>query len=163
LNIHGDAHGLVISNFVVNRQTSAVAVAHGFLPLTYNPTATTNRLRLETQTPFRLTASTHPQSIFWEKIAAWSGLAFLAPDLRLDLSGTWQAPLGTIQFQASQIQFRKNPKIPAVDDLQFSIKLDRKKARIEKCRFLVQQQPVELGGELPLGEKLWAGEIPDWS
>ena len=165
VDLHGDAHGMLISNLIVNSQTSAVAVAHGFLPLTYHPAAATNRLRLEMQTPFHLTATTQPQSIFWEKITAWSGLGLLAPDLRLDLSGTWQAPLGTVQLQASQIRFRKNPKIPPVDHLQFSLKLDREKARIEECRFLVQEQPVLLTGELPLGERLWSGETraPDWS
>jgi len=165
LDLRGDGSGIVISNLVVNSQTSAVTVAHGFLPVTYHPGAPTNRFRLEIHTPFHFVAATQPQSIFWEKISGLTGLGFLAPELRLDLSGTWQAPVGTLRAQASQIKLRNSPKIPTLDDLQLSLRFDRDRVRIGECRFLVQEQPVLLTGELPLGEALWTGRSRtlDWS
>jgi len=166
INVRGDARGISISNLVVSSQTSSVAVAHGFLPISFNPGVPTNWLNFDTQSPFQLVATTEPQTAFWEKVAAWTDLALTAPNLRLNVSGTLQAPQGVVEFQAAQIKFRKAPAtVPGLDDIDVSLRLDRQTARLYRGHFLVQGQPVNLSGEIPLGESFWTREtkIPNWT
>ena len=137
INARADAHGITISNLVVSSQTSSVVVAHGFLPISFEPAAVTNRLRMDTQTPFDFTASTEPQSAFWEKVATWTELSLVAPNLRLAVSGTLQAPRGVINLQAAQIKSRKAaPNIPAFEDVDVAVQLDREIARVSRGQFL---------------------------
>jgi len=165
LNLRGNSQGITISNLVVSSQTSSVAIAQGFLPVSFEPGATTNRFHINVREDFNLVASTEPQSLFWEKVAAWSGLRMVAPNLQLNVSGTLQAPQGVIQFQASQIRLRNAvTNIPPLDDIDLEVVLDRQTARIKECNCLVQGQPLRLTGEIPLGESFWSQEVslPDW-
>jgi len=166
IDVRGDAQGIIISNLVVSSQTSSVAVAHGFLPISFNPGVSTNRLNFDPQKPFQLNATTEPQTAFWEKVAAWTDLTLTAPNLRLNVSGTLQAPRGVVEFQAAQIKFRKAPAaVPAFDDIDLSLRLDRQTARLFRGNCLVQGQLVNLSGEVPLSESFWTREtkIPNWT
>src|SRR5262249_41752738 len=110
-------------------------------------------------------ATTEPQSALWEKLAQLTGLSFMAPRLRLAISGTPQAPSGSIQLQAAQIKLRKlDPKIPALDNVDLTVRLDRQIMLVNRCQFLLQGQAVRLSGELPLGETFRSRRVlaADW-
>jgi translocation and assembly module TamB len=166
IHVRGNAQGIAISNLVVSSQTSSVAVAHGFLPVSFNPSLQTNRLNFDTNAQFQLIAATEPQSPFWERVANWTDLALTAPSVKLDLSGTLQEPRGLVQVQAAQIKFRKaKGPAPALDDVDVSLRLDRQRARLSRGQFLLEGQLVSLKGEVPLGESFWTREtkVPNWT
>src|SRR5205814_7869214 len=94
-----------------------------------------------------------------------TGVSLIAPNVRINITGTWQTPRGVVQLQAAQIKFNKAPSTdPPLDDIDLSIRLDRQTASINHCRFLVQDQRVSLTGAIPLGENFWGEKIivPDW-
>jgi translocation and assembly module TamB len=165
LNIHGDSSGVMISNLLVTSQTSSVVTGEGFLPVAIYPGLSTNIFRVNAKEPLRIVATTDPQSVFWERIAGWTGVSMVAPNLQVDISGTFDAPQGSIQAQASQLRFRTSlTNVPPLDDVDIEIELDRKTAKIKQCQCLVQGQPVLLTGELPLGESFWGRKLewPVW-
>src|SRR5262249_25851776 len=62
---------------------------------------------------------------------------------------------------------RKTRPLPSVDHLDFLAEMDRTSARVIRCNFEVEKQPVIITGQIPLGESFWAGlrhkqHLPDW-
>jgi hypothetical protein len=47
---------------------------------------------------------TDPQSLVWDKLAAWTGVGMVAPNLQMNISGTSESPQGTIQLQGISAQ-----------------------------------------------------------
>src|SRR5207245_1879034 len=97
LHILGDQSGITLSNLVVNSQTSAVAIAHGFLPLTISPNHRTNLWHVNLDRPLQITANTEPNAFFWSKTADWTGINLRDPKVAVDVSGTWKGPLGEVR------------------------------------------------------------------
>src|SRR5207244_4588446 len=100
-------------------------------------------------------------------LADWTGIVLNQPDFNVNLSGTWAAPRGQIQLRAQAIQFQRiKQDIPKLEKLQLSVQLERERAQISEGQVLVQEQPVILTGEIPLGESFWEGfknkQLPDW-
>src|SRR5205085_2190800 len=140
LKFSGNANGIAISNLVVNSATSAVAVAHGNLPLTFRPGAPTNQIHFDSEKPLQLIASAQPNAVFWDALADWTGMVLRDPNLNANISGTWPTALGKIQLQAQQIQFRKGAKrIPKLEALRLDVQLDRQQARVAECQVLVER------------------------
>jgi translocation and assembly module TamB len=168
LRLKGDAHGIILSNLVVNSPTSAVVAARGFLPLTFTPGLVTNGFNIDSQQPLVLNASVHPEAFFWETLAEFTGVRLEEPNLSLDLSGTWKAPAGLLTFRARRIKL-KQAKLEQLnlEDLRFALVLDREKARLNEGQLLVQGQRLSFTGELPLGENSWIElakkKLPDWN
>ena len=148
-------------------QTSKVAVASGFLPLTINPSVPTNMLQLDLEKALQFNATTEPHAFFWSKMAEWTGLRLQEPNLRVDLSGTWKTPRGQVQLRADQMRWREaQSNSLSLEKLRIALQLDRERAQLTECRLLVQGQPLTLSGELPLGESFWNGlrdrRFPNW-
>jgi translocation and assembly module TamB len=168
LKLRGDQRGVTLSNLVVNSQTSSVAVAHGFLPLTLSPGSRTNFFHMEIERPLQLTASTQPHPFFWGSVADWTGLILRDPSLALDVSGTWNAPQGEVRLAARQIQIpeARFPSAPSLENLRLALVLDLDKARLTECQMLLQGQPLTVTGEMPLGGGFWRAlrerRLPNW-
>ncbi len=165
--IIGDANGIAVSNLVVNSETSAVAVAHGFLPATINPSAQTNIFQLATEKPLNLDLTTKPQSVLWKKLSELTGVVLREPNLNIELQGTWQQPNGEVRAEAAEVQLPKTSHaIPKIEKLKLNVQLSPQLARIADCNFLLQGQPVNLTGELPLEKSFWNDikqkKPPDW-
>lgn len=163
----GDQNGIAISNLVVNSETSSVAVAHGFLPATINPNAPTNMFQLALEKQLSLDLMTRPQSVLWKKLSDLTGIVLREPNLNVNLAGTWQKPTGQVRAEAQEIQLRQtNHAIPKIEKLKLDIQLNPELARVVECNFLVQGQPVNLTGELPLEKTVWSNikqkKLPDW-
>jgi translocation and assembly module TamB len=167
LNLAGDKNGLVITNLVVYSPTSAVTRAQGFLPLTLNPATPTNLVQFDRNEPFRFSASSRADAFFWALLADFTGVALSQPHLILNLGGTWNSPQGDIQLDAEHLQLKRAPPTtPAMDELHVVVKMDEEKARLAEGEIRVQGQPVQLTGELPLGDSFWKGlqdkRLPNW-
>jgi translocation and assembly module TamB len=163
----GDQNGIAISNLVVNSETSSVAVAHGFLPATINPSAPTNMFELAAAKPLKLDLTTKPQSVLWKKLSDLTGVVLREPNLNVKLDGTWQNPNGEVRAEAEEIQLRQTSQaIPKIEKLKMDIQLTPQLARIGECNFLVLGQRVSLTGELPLEKSFWNDikerRPPDW-
>lgn len=163
----GDQNGIAISNLVVNSETSTVAVAHGFLPATINPSAQTNMFQLDMAKPLNLDLTTKPQSVLWKKLSDLTGVVLREPNLNVKLEGTWQNPNGEVRAEAQEIQLRQtNHAIPKIEKLKLDVQLTPQLARIGECNFLLQGQRVNLTGEFPLEKTFWSHlkekKPPDW-
>lgn len=163
----GDQNGIAISNLVVNSETSTVAVAHGFLPATINPSAQTNMFQLAAEKPLDLDLNTRPQSVVWKKLSDLTGVVLREPSLNIKLQGTWQQPNGEVRAEAAEVQLPgTNHAVPKIEKLKLNVQLSPQLARIAECNFLLQGQPVNLTGDLPLDQNFWNDlkqkKPPDW-
>jgi translocation and assembly module TamB len=167
LEANGDRHGVAISNLVVTSQGSTVVNAHGFLPVTLNPASPTNLFHMERAQTVSFSAAVHPESFFWKELAAQTGLSLGEPQLTAGLSGTWPALQGRIELAARQIHLQTTrTNLPSLEQLHVSLLLDRDRVQLTRGQLLVQGQPVDLTGELPLAQGFWARvrdkPLPDW-
>jgi translocation and assembly module TamB len=167
MSVFGDASGMAISNLVVNSETSAVAVAHGFLPATVTPSEPTNMFQLRIEEPLMLNVATKPHSVLWQKLTDLTGVVLREPNVNVDLGGTWREPNGGVHADIQEVQLPETSQvIPKIEKLKVDIQLSPQLARVKECNFLVQGQPVTLTGELPLEKSFWSKisnkKLPDW-
>jgi translocation and assembly module TamB len=165
--VMGDQHGIAISNLVVNSETSTVAMAHGFLPATVNPSAQSNMLKIAVEKPLNLDVTTKPQSILWRKLSDLTGVVLHEPNLNVNLGGTWKEPTGEVHADVGSIQLpATNQMIPKLEKLKLGLKLSPQVAKLSECDFLAQGQHVTATGELPLEKAFWESigkkKAPDW-
>jgi translocation and assembly module TamB len=167
LVVVGDGKGTAISNLVVNSETSAVAVAHGFLPATLSPSLPTNIFQLRVDEPLTLNVTTKPHSVLWQKLTDLTGVVLREPNVNVILGGTWREPNGEVRAEIQQIQLPgTNQMVPKLEKLKLDITLSPQFAKVNECNFLVQGQPVSLTGDLPLEKSFWSNigskKAPDW-
>lgn len=167
VKLTGDDQGISVQQFELTSQSAPLASLHGFIPVTLNPAAPRDRVRIEPEGPLSLSGVIQAPGVLRDKLTAWTGVRWHDPHLRLDVSGTPKEPQGQIQLQAQQIELVKSRQpLPALTNLRLDLRLDRRQARLADCRLLVQGQPVTLTGEVPLGAGFWANlktrQLPDW-
>jgi len=167
MGVFGDASGIAISNLVVNSETSAVAVAHGFLPATVTPSEPTNMFQLRVEEPLTLNVTTKPHSVLWQKLTDLTGVVLREPNVNVDLGGTWREPNGEVHADIQEVQLPQTTQvIPKIEKLKVDIQLSPQLAQVKECNFLVQGQPVILTAELPLEKSFWSKirnkKPPDW-
>lgn len=166
--LSGGKSGISIDHLSVSSATQIVCRAEGALPVSFDPTRKEEMLQIDAQAPLKVEALTDPKSILWEKIAEATGLRLREPNLTANLEGTWAAPQGQVTLQVQRIDFPQSEHpLPAIQNVDFLAVMDKAAARVEKCNFEVEQQPVTVTGEIPLHESFWAGlrhkrALPDW-
>jgi translocation and assembly module TamB len=168
LTVKGDQTGIALPRLLITSSTSTVIRAQGLLPATINPGLGSNTVQIDAEKPLQFDAAVQPEGFFWSELADWTGVRLGTPHLNLELSGTWQAARGEIKLDARQVQLPVGrTRWPRLEDLQIQVLLDREKARLSQCRLLVQGQPVNLSGEVPLGRGFWTGlgakALPDFN
>jgi translocation and assembly module TamB len=167
LEVSGDARGIAISNFVATASTGVVAVAKGFLPVTFHPSMPERYFQVATNQPVELQLTTSPESIFWNHLAQWTGVTLQRPEFTVNIAGTWESPTGRARLQADAIEIKKvKAKLPRLEHLQAEVVMDQREARVENAQVLVQGQPVILTAHMPLGPGFWEGltqkKGPNW-
>ena len=166
--ITGGKGGVSIEQFSVLSTTQIVCRADGALPVSFDPTQKEDMLQIDDNAPLKLHVLTDPKSILWEKIAAATGLRLNSPNLTANLEGTWAAPQGQVSLQVQRIELSNfGHPLPSVDNVDMLAVMDRATARVSKLHFEVEKQPVNITGEIPLGESFWTGlrhkqHLPDW-
>jgi translocation and assembly module TamB len=166
--ITGGKSGISIEQLSVLSATQIVCRADGTLPISFDPTRKNEMLQIDDNAPLKLHALTDPKSILWEKIAAATGLRLQEPNLTANLEGTWAAPQGQVTLQIERIELSGLGRpIPSVENVDILAVMDRATAQVSKFNFSVEQQPVRLTAQIPLGENFWSGlrhqrHLPDW-
>lgn len=166
--LSGGQTGIVIEQLSVSTTNKAVCRVEGSLPIFCDPTRADSKIQVATEAPLKLQMTTDPNSVLWEKIAAATGLRLQEPNLAANLEGTWAAPKGQVTMQVQRIELASpQHPLPAVENVDFVAIMDRASAQISKCNFEIENQPVTLTGQLPLGESFWSRlrhqrSLPDW-
>ena len=154
LRLYGNSGGLAISNLQVYSQTSAVLTVQGFVPLTVNPSARTNLVKLEPYTPLQLRATASPHAFFWNEFTLLTGVKLKDPRLNLKLTGNWESPRGQVDLRARELRLQKAlTNLPTLTELTIKLQLDKNQARLIDTHLLVQGQPVTLQAQIPLGPR----------
>ena len=159
----GDARGVTISNLLVTSQTSTVATAHGFLPVSLHPADSNALIHFESgQLDF--SAESQPEALLWRLLSRSTGLILDGPSLSLQLSGTWDEPHGEAHLRAARVKMPQ--KIPPVEQVIATLAVEHRQATLSDGKFLIAGQPVTFEGKLPLGDSFWNGlkqkRLPDW-
>ncbi len=165
--LSGGKDGILIEQFSVSSATQIVSRAEGMFPVSFDPTRKDGIMQIDTAAPLKLHAFTDPKSILWEKIAEVTGLHLQEPNLSADLEGTWGAPKGQVVLQVRHVDLLGLHLIPTVDNVDLLAVMDRATARISRLNFEVEKQPVNITGQIPLGDSFWADlrhqqHLPDW-
>lgn len=166
LEIHTTADGLSISNLAVVDSGGPLVTASGFLPLTVHPGSGGDLVRLESSRPIQFSAQASSTSALWQEIGRKAGVDFKGPELSFHAEGTPESPRGGFSVKLDQLVVRSTNAPPVeLRNLVLRTEFDRKEARIELARVLVQGQPVEATGTLPLGWQFWSrfptNPVPD--
>ena len=166
-NLNANASGLVLSNLVLNSPTSMVAVASGFVPVTFNPARGTNIVEVRADEPLAVKCSIRPQAFFWESISQLAGIRLQDPTVDLQLGGTSRTPEGHLLAAVRRIQL-KDITLTNLDlsDLRLAVDINRTRLRLDEGHFFVQGQRVSLTGDLPLDQDSWTElthkKLPSW-
>jgi translocation and assembly module TamB len=159
-----DESGLTVSNLMVSARGSPVLAGHGTLPITFTPGP--RGLQFLTNAPIDFQIASGSNSVFWNQAAELARSKIKEPSLNIKVSGTWQSPVGVVQLRAARIEppaHGSNSVI--ISELNLDLALDRSAAVLTNCHFLVEGQPAELRGALPLNDAFWArvnsGRMPD--
>ena len=165
--IAADESGITLSNVVVRSQETEELAIRGFVPLTINPANATNFVAIEPNQPVRLNATVQPQAFIWGTLEDQTGLILQEPQLHVAISGTLEALQGQVKLSAQELELENPPSpMPTLTDLHLQLQLDREQAHLIDAGLLVQGQPINLIGQMPLGEGFWTGlkhkKPPDW-
>jgi translocation and assembly module TamB len=149
------SNGLSLTNLSFTRNSEPVSSAYGFLPVSINPT---NNFRLTPirNAPLHLQVNADPKAFFWTLLATNFGVALREPEVRAELRGTWDKPIGRVQARATEIKFRDAPpEVPAIESLALVAHIREQTAEIEFLNFFVTNQPVTFSALMPLPSNFW--------
>jgi translocation and assembly module TamB len=156
LDLTGDASGVVLSNLAAQVDGDRVAAAQGFLPVQVLPGRGTNWLEIDQGQPIQLQASIQSGRPLWDTLERMTGIKLVGPKLNARLGGYWPTPLGEVDFAARQVGWPgAGHNQPKVEDVRLKVLLERDRVRLAPGRVFLQQQLVEVTGEIPLGRGFW--------
>lgn len=164
----GGETGVAIEHLSVSSTNQTVCRAEGSLPAYCDPTRKDGMIHIDADAPLKLHLLTDPNSILWQKLAAVTGLRLQRPNFTASVEGTWAAPKGQVTLRAERIELSqpKHP-LPAIQNLDVLVLMDRDSARVSRFNFDIENQPVSIIAQMPLGETFWSGlrherRLPDW-
>jgi len=176
-SLEGDAKGLSVKSLEISTPDRRVFDAHGFLPLEITP-GQPKPLHFISGQPLDLQIMTETNSVFWDEVAAATGVVLLEPNLTANISGTWQSPLGRVEGRVKRIKWATTGRTNApssqaglrslnVEDVRLALELNRETAQLKNLSALIEGQPATFTADMPLGGKFWtaleAGKPPlDW-
>ncbi|HEY9247688.1 MAG TPA: hypothetical protein VIO38_01075, partial [Rariglobus sp.] len=161
LSVSGDAQGLKLAGLHAAIGQQPVVRAHGELPLTFHP-GQTPFLRIDGDAPVALEAATEPNALFWQQLAAATGLVIVDPSVRITVTGSLEKPLGEATLHIGKVassgtgSFRL---LPDVDDLDARLTGARGGVALQTLAAKVAGQDVRASGRLPV--KQWESFLKD--
>jgi hypothetical protein len=152
LAAHGN--GLTLTNLTFTRNAEPVSTAYGRIPVSINPTKPFIRPHMDEA--LQVYAGADPKAFFWKLLETRFGVGLREPDVRAELSGTWNKPQGRLSVRAAAIKFRgAPPEVPPFDTLALLAHIHEDTAEIEFLNFFVTNQPVTFSGRMPLPADFW--------
>ncbi|HKQ38817.1 MAG TPA: translocation/assembly module TamB domain-containing protein [Verrucomicrobiae bacterium] len=150
------SNGVTLTNLTFTRNSASVSSAYGSLPISINVTnkpfitaVTNGRLHLQ--------ANADPKAFFWSLLATNAGVTLREPEVRGEIYGTWDKPVGRVQARAAEIKFRNSPPtVPAIESLSLVAHFRKEAAEVEFFNFFVTNQPITFSGLMPLPENFWS-------
>jgi translocation and assembly module TamB len=153
----GGKDGINIEALRATEGEVAVVNAVGHLPITFAP-AGKPLMHIDTNGPLRLDATVAPNSAFWQKLAAASGVELKDPQASAHLTGTWQRPEGNASVKATRIAIdpkRVTGPLPEIEALNVQVTADRSGVTLQQFTFNVEGQAVRAQGRLPVPDGNW--------
>jgi translocation and assembly module TamB len=168
VSVSGDAGGLVISNLILGSASVPAISVHGMLPLTFAPAEPGKLVQWQADGALRVDATAGSQAAFWNELARLTGVTLNQPNLQMALSGTWEAPEGSVALSAQSLQLDSaKTNWPAMRNMRLRLELNGKRARLTQGELFVQGQRVSLTGDWPLAPHFFTAlrekKLPDWS
>ncbi|MEY2467198.1 MAG: translocation and assembly module TamB, partial [Verrucomicrobiota bacterium] len=164
----GNDQGIVIRQLSVSSATQNVVRAQGNLPVFFRPASAGEIVQINTRAPLQFQAFTETNSLLWDELARLSSVQLLQPELRCDLTGTWENPQGRLTLTARKIYFAQtNRPLPEIENLNFQLDAQRNDSAVSKLTALVAGQPVSASAQVPVGREFWSAllrrrALPDW-
>ncbi|HUG10969.1 MAG TPA: translocation/assembly module TamB domain-containing protein, partial [Opitutaceae bacterium] len=158
LSASGDGDGVVLESLRVSQDEAPIFSSSGTLPISLHP-GSERLVRIEAEGPLEVSTSSTSSPLFWEKLKVLTGVELIEPELKLELSGTWSAPQGTLRATANRVSVdneRIKFALPEIAALQIDATADRKQLSLERLSMLVSGQEVRATGRMPLGPDMWA-------
>ncbi len=153
----GDGDGLRIDALRATESEATVVNATGVIPVVLHPRSTPF-LRIDPAGKLQLDASAAPNAKFWQQLATATGLELKAPDAHLEVTGTWQRPLGNVKLKAERVAIdakRFKREFPAIEALEVQVTGDRAGLSLSTFTMNVEGQAVRARGRLPVPEDKW--------
>jgi translocation and assembly module TamB len=115
-------------------------------------------LHIDPSGTLAIDAAVAPNSAFWQKLAAMSGVELQDPAASAHLTGTWQRPQGNAILKAAKIAI--DPKrvarpLPEISQLDVKLTGDPSGVTLETFSIAVEGQPVRAEGRLPVPQGGW--------
>ena len=154
---HGDKDGIQVDALRATEGAATVVNAVGRVPITVTP-ASKPLVHIDPNGPLKVDATVAPNSAFWEKLAAASGIGLEEPQASAHLTGTWQRPEGNAQLKAARIKI--DPKrvarpLPTIERLDVELTGDRHGVTLSTFTLSVEGQAVRAQGRLPVPDGDW--------
>ncbi len=165
-SVGSDSNRIVISNVSIASTTQVVCHVEGELPFAFEPAATNSWIQIRDEGDLRLRAFTETNSAIWDQLAAKLPIKLHNPNVRVDVSGSWRKPAGTLKADVERFEIRATKPLPVVTGLNLALEMDRENARAN-FGASIQDQPVRASATMPLGTGFWKKvleerELPDF-
>ncbi|HEX2854508.1 MAG TPA: translocation/assembly module TamB domain-containing protein [Opitutaceae bacterium] len=152
-----EGDGIKLEWLRVSEGAIPIVNASGKLPLMLFP-GEASKVRLAKEAPLVLQVVTSSNPAFWEKLREATGLEFRDPEVKLDVTGTWEQPQGVVSARAARVSAdpqRIKFAFPAVEALDVHATADGQGVVVDRFAVLVEGQSVTANGKLPLSVKQW--------
>lgn len=154
----GDKDGVRIEALRASEGDSTVVNATGRVAATVTPGAA-SLLHIDATGPLALDATVAPNSAFWQKLAAASGIELKDPEASAHVTGTWQRPEGRVRLKAARIAIdpkRVTRPLPTMEALDIEVTGDRGGLNLGTCTVNIEGQTVRAQGGLPIPDGAWS-------
>ena len=149
----GNKAGITVQRLALSSEVAPGLSGEGVLPMTIHP-GSGIELREEETLNFRL--STFPDSVVWNALASRLGLSLQDPSISAELVGSWKHPQGQVSARVAKVSLlRTNPPLPSFDNIEIMVDVNRERAALTRGHVEVERRPIEITGELPLGNQFW--------
>lgn len=167
LAAQGNSNGISVTEFKVANQSATVLSGSGFVPVTVTPSDSKRMLHVHDTAPIELQAATVSNRPFWDTISAMTKAGLVDPRLDISLSGSIAQPKGRIVARIAAVrldQFWTNQEPPRLERLVAEIGVSRTAIQVHQLDFTLENQPVSVQGQVPLGPELSANwrEFIQW-
>ncbi|MFN7140043.1 MAG: translocation/assembly module TamB domain-containing protein, partial [Limisphaerales bacterium] len=161
-----DPQGVVVEHLDLLTEVGPVLSGTGRVPLQILPGRPDGLVRVDWNAPINFRAESVPNPEVWQQVAALTDIHLVDPHLHVVVSGSLEDPTGTVQMRAQQADWQGTnaQRFPPLQNLRADIDLSEERVRLHELRFLVENQPVTVTAQLPIGpdfSERWQ-DVFDW-
>ncbi len=156
--VAADATELNLTRLEVGQGPRQFAAATGRVPVRWRRDAD-GAWQVDTEGPWALQINVSPHREFWSAWGALTGVTLTAPEMHLELGGTWAEPVGEGRVKLGRLEIagdEADGNWPVITALEADVKLDGKGLRLQRLTARADEQAVEASGYLPGGRDDWA-------